>query len=177
MAEPIKFFARHNTVAIPAIPAIREGKRGGNWHGIAGIAGIAGGISRSINCEKLENSNQSATIPTMEQWQISAITAWVGSLGCSPESIAEVVGETLAQCEADAEARLYFLKRATECVPTKPTKPIMAMCGNCTHFKSHHAHSKGSGSCTRHVMPSGVCHWSETQHTCNTFTPKEQPPC
>lgn len=50
-------------------------------------------------------------------------------------------------------------------------------CGSCQHFEPHHVHGKGSGTCKVGVMPSGGCHWSETQHKCNGFKQKEQPPC
>ncbi|MEQ1544738.1 hypothetical protein [Methyloglobulus sp.] len=43
-------------------------------------------------------------------------------------------------------------------------------CGTCQHFKPHHQHGKGSGSCTRHAMPPGICHWSETVTECNQHT-------
>jgi hypothetical protein len=57
----------------------------------------------------------------------------------------------------------------------KPKPP--AQCGLYQNFIPHHAHGKGTGGCMAGVMPPGVCHWSETQHTCNGFKPKEQPPC
>lgn len=49
-------------------------------------------------------------------------------------------------------------------------------CGLCQHFKPHHAHGKGSGSCSAGVMPSGVCHWSETVTECNQFKQLEATP-
>ncbi|WP_411727165.1 hypothetical protein [Methyloglobulus sp.] len=48
-------------------------------------------------------------------------------------------------------------------------------CGNCTNFKPHHEHRKGSGTCAAGVMPSGIVHWSGTRHTCDRFKPKESP--
>jgi hypothetical protein len=50
-------------------------------------------------------------------------------------------------------------------------------CGNCTHFTTHHAHGKGSGFCKAGVMPSGVAHWSETEHECDQFKQLEATPC
>lgn len=58
------------------------------------------------------DESKTNTIPPMESWQVRAISAWVRSLGGSEAEIAEETAETLHQCETDAEARLYYLKRA-----------------------------------------------------------------
>lgn len=114
---------------------------------------------------ELEAANEEP--PTLQPWQEAAITAWVYSLGGSPGTIAEELADCLEQCRSDAEALAYYLRRSSERLPIKPTKPPLATCGTCTHFTPHHAHGKGSGDCTSGVKPLGVCHWSETQHPCN----------
>ena len=101
--------------------------------------------------------------------------------------------EIIEQLKAEAEAVITIYPRFVTCyTPNGKGLKVMAkdaeyeafllkmnppQCGNCQHFTPHHAHGKGTGGCTVGVMPSGVCHWSDTQHTCNQFTPKENPPC
>jgi hypothetical protein len=65
MAEPIKFYAKHNPVAIPAIPAIREDETDENRHGIAETAEIAGVLSKSQNSE---NPNAEALQPARGEY-------------------------------------------------------------------------------------------------------------
>lgn len=66
-------------------------------------------------------------------------------------------GKCLKDMAKDAEHEAFLLKM-------NPPQ-----CGNCQNFTPHYAHGKGTGTCTAGVMPSGVCHWSETQHTCDGF--------
>ena len=104
------------------------------------------------------------------------ISAWVHSLGGGEETIAEELTHCLGQCRDYPEALAYFLKRA-EGVGAVTTPIALVQCGLCQNFTPHHQHGKGTGTCTAGVMPSGVCHWGETQHTCDGFKPKEQQPC
>ncbi len=155
MAEPIKFFAKHNPVAIPAIPAIREGKKGGNGHGIAEIAEIAGWVYKTVNCEK-----------PLDPKHETAVRAWLTHIG---ETDAGLIAETIQQCRDDPEALAYYLKRAEE-LPNPP----LVMCAGCQHFRPHHAHGKGSGGCSVGVMPKGISHWHDTQHECGQFEIKDK---
>jgi hypothetical protein len=105
----------------------------------------------------------------------------------------EIIEQLKAEAEAQPEAIITIYPRFVLCyTPLGKGLQVMAkdaeheafllranppQCGNCQHFEPHHAHGKATGTCKAGVMPSGVCHWSETQHTCNGFKPKEQPPC
>ena len=42
----------------------------------------------------------------------------------------------------------------------------LVKCGNCSHWRGHHQHQRGSGSCAVHVQPLGVCHWFDTPKEC-----------
>lgn len=106
------------------------------------------------------------------------ISAWVRSLGGSEETILEETAQTLGQCRNDPEALVYYLRRAADALPRPPKQEAQPVtCHACNNFTPHHAHGKGTGTCTAGVKPSGVVHWYDTQHICNTFTPKEQPTC
>jgi hypothetical protein len=105
----------------------------------------------------------------------------------------EIIEQLKAETEAQAEAVITIYPRFVTCyTPNGKGLKVMAkdaeheafllrmnppQCGNCQNFTPHHAHGKATGTCKAGVMPSGVCHWSETQHTCNQFAPKEQPSC
>ena len=49
---------------------------------------------------------------------------------------------------------------------THPAKQKPISCGKCLHFKSHHSHGKGAGSC---LVGRADWAWSETQHQCSKF--------
>ena len=53
-----------------------------------------------------------------------------------------------------------------EALATKPVKQKPISCGKCLHFKSHHSHGKGAGSC---LVDGAYGAWSETQHQCSKF--------
>jgi hypothetical protein len=105
----------------------------------------------------------------------------------------EIIGQLRAETESQPEAVITIYPRFVTCyTPNGKGLKVMAkdaeheafllranppQCGNCQNFTPHHAHGKGTGGCTAGVMPSGVVHWHDTRHTCNHFTPKEQPPC
>lgn len=105
----------------------------------------------------------------------------------------EIIGQLRVEAESQAEAVITIYPRFVLCyTPNAVGLQVMAkdagheaflfrmnppQCGNCNNFTPHHQHGKGSGTCTAGVMPLGVCHWSETRHTCNGFKPKELPPC
>lgn len=104
------------------------------------------------------------------------ISAWVRSLGGSEQTILEEMAQTLEQCRTNPDTLVYYLRRAADVLPRPPkleAQPVT--CHACNNFTPHHAHGKGTGTCTAGVQPSGVVHWYDTQHTCNTFTPKQQP--
>jgi hypothetical protein len=97
------------------------------------------------------------------------ISAWVYSLGGSEETIIEELSDCLGQCRNDSEALGYYLKRAEEVGTVTP--PIaLIQCGNCNHFEPYHGHGRGSGTCKVGVKSAGICHWSETLHTCAEFS-------
>lgn len=96
------------------------------------------------------------------------ILAWLAHIG---ETDQEIVDEVLVQVTNDARALAYFLKRAEE-VKTSETTIVLIQCKTCQHFKPHHQHGKGTGSCERHVMPPGVCIWGDTETDCNLHTGK-----
>jgi hypothetical protein len=101
------------------------------------------------------------------------ISAWVRSLGGSEETILEETAQTLGQCRNDPEALVYYLRRAADVLPRPPKQEAQPVtCHACNNFTPHHAHGKGTGTCTAGVMPSGVCHWHDAQHTCNQFNCK-----
>ena len=105
----------------------------------------------------------------------------------------EIIGQLKAEAESQPEAVITIYPRYVICyTPNGAGLKVMAkdaeheafllrinppQCGNCNNFTPHHQHGKGSGTCKAGIKPSGVCHWSETQHTCNGFKPKEQTPC
>ena len=122
------------------------------------------------------NSDKAASLAPQLQGVLSEsdkqkISAWVCNLGGSEETIAEELADCLEQCLNEPEALAYFLKRSEEIKPAE-TSIVLIQCGNCQNFTPHYAHGKGTGICKAGVMPFGVCHWSETQHTCNGFNPK-----
>ena len=47
-----------------------------------------------------------------------------------------------------------------------PDNNTFVSCGKCLHFKSHHLHGKGAGSC---LVDGAYGSWSETQHHCSKF--------
>ena len=51
-------------------------------------------------------------------------------------------------------------------IATHPEKQKPISCGKCLHFKSHHSHGKGAGSC---LVNGAYGAWSETQHQCSKF--------
>ena len=51
-------------------------------------------------------------------------------------------------------------------IATHPEKQKPISCGKCLHFKSHHSHGKGAGSC---LVNGAYGSWSETQHQCSKF--------
>ena len=53
-----------------------------------------------------------------------------------------------------------------EALAAKPVKQKPISCGKCLHFKSHHSHGKGAGSC---LVNGAYGAWSETQHQCSKF--------
>jgi hypothetical protein len=53
-----------------------------------------------------------------------------------------------------------------EALAAKPVKQKPISCGKCLHFKSHHSHGKGAGSC---LVGRADGAWSETQHQCSKF--------
>lgn len=101
--------------------------------------------------------------------------------------------ETIDDVGSGIEAAVYIYPRFVICyTPNGKGLQVLAkdteteafllranppQCGNCQNFTPHHAHGKGTGTCTAGIKPSGVCHWSETQHTCDGFKSKEQTLC
>jgi hypothetical protein len=69
---------------------------------------------------ELESANYSS-LPPLEQWQISAITAWIQSLGGSEQALIEDTEDVLKQCRNKPEALGYYLKRAAE-PPMTPSR-------------------------------------------------------
>ena len=53
-----------------------------------------------------------------------------------------------------------------ESLAAHPEKQKPISCGKCLHFKSHHSHGKGAGSC---LVNGAYGAWSETQHQCSKF--------
>lgn len=47
--------------------------------------------------------------------------------------------------------------------------PKLVKCGNCSNWRGHHQHQRGSGSCAVHVQPLGVCHWFDTPKECENW--------
>lgn len=94
------------------------------------------------------------------------IVAWLAHIG---EADQEMVDDLLVQVTNDARAMAYFLKRSEE-VKTSETTIVLIQCGTCQHFKPHHQHGKGTGSCERRVKPPGVCFWGESETDCKLHT-------
>jgi hypothetical protein len=167
MAEPIKFFAKHNMVAIPAIPAIRESESrqdGACGDNASLLFAATRCYSRKIESTNSKESHGIATgvfdneesqpFDNKENNQVKThgIAGIAGIAGGMFKSVS---------CEKLENSNLYG---------------DMAMCGLCQNFTPHHQHGKGTGTCTAGVMPSGIVHWSETQHTCNPFKLKQRTP-
>ena len=105
----------------------------------------------------------------------------------------EIIEQLRAEAESQPQAVITIYPRFVTCyTPNGAGLKVMAKdaeheafllgmnparCGNCNNFTPHHQHGKGTGTCTAGVKPSGVVHRHDTPHICNTFTPKEQPPC
>jgi hypothetical protein len=115
-----------------------------------------------------KNSEKVALVAPQLQWGLAEsdkqkILAWLAHIG---EKDQVMIDEVLEQVTDDAGALAYFLNRAEEAKGIN--QPItLVQCGNCLNFESFYDHGKASGMCRAGVMPSGVCHWSERQHTCD----------
>jgi hypothetical protein len=76
------------------------------------------------------------------------------------------------QIMAKEAAHEKFLLSKNPKPPTVANSQLTGLltCGTCQHFKPHHQHGKGTGSCERRVMPPGVCFWGESETDCKLHT-------
>jgi hypothetical protein len=101
--------------------------------------------------------------PTPEAVRISKISEISNGVSCENNKADSLKLAELAT--HPAKQKRTGLAELAE-LATHPAKQKPISCGKCLHFKSHHSHGKGAGSC---LVGGAYGAWSETQHQCSKF--------
>ncbi|MDT8383927.1 MAG: hypothetical protein RRB22_05890 [Gammaproteobacteria bacterium] len=107
--------------------------------------------------------NSGATFTCNEEKTIRAWLTYIEET--DPQEIAEVI----AQCYADAEARVYYLRRAEE-VPPTPAPDYWATCGACRYFQR--IEHPNLGHCTQGEPEAHAGLWDADLRYCKQYQMK-----
>jgi hypothetical protein len=80
-----------------------------------------------------------------------------------------MVDDFLNQCSQDPEKLRWALSWARSIVKPKHNPEKLVKCCNCSHWRGHHKHQRGSGACAVSVQPLGLCHWFDTPKLCERY--------